>query len=132
MLHFNPTESSIEKFKVDLDGADVYSFYFLFEFEQESNKLIIYNLNEEELKYEVDPLVFSDVIDNIQQVENRFLKDVVLPNGEINLFSILNFTDVMLSYKLYKDMEFDLSSNDEEGGAIYLKGYSEFKEFLDK
>lgn len=116
-----------------LDNVYFIDFYFLFEFEQESNKIIIHSIEEENLTYEVDPLIYPEVIKDIRQQEEDFSKSLVLPNGNVNLFQALDFTEVMISYKLYKDTELDLATDtDEKAKVTYLKGYSEFNEFLNK
>ena len=116
-----------------LDNVRFIDFYFLFEYEQESNKIIIHSIEEENLTYEVDPLVYPEVIEDIRQQEDNFSKSLILPNGHVNLFQALDFTEVMISYKLYKDTELDLATdNDEQAKVTYLKGYSEFNEFLNK
>lgn len=116
-----------------LDNVYFIDFYFLFEFEQESNKIIIHSIEEENLTYEVDPLIYPEVIKDIRQQEEDFSKSLVLPNGNVNLFQALDFTEVMISYKLYKDTELDLATDTYEKAKVtYLKGYSEFNEFLNK
>ena len=116
-----------------LDNAVFYDFYFLFEYEQESDKIIIHSIKEENLTYEVDPLVYPEVIEDIKQQEDNFTKNLILPNGNVNIFQALNFTDVMISYKLYKDTEFDLATDtDEKAKTTYLKGFSEFNDFFNK
>ncbi|MBR3348310.1 MAG: hypothetical protein IKG36_02745 [Mycoplasmataceae bacterium] len=116
-----------------LDNVYFIDFYFLFEFEQESNKIIIHSIEEENLTYEVDPLIYPEVISDIRQQEEDFTKNLVLPNGNVNLFQALDFTEVMISYKLYKDTELDLATDtDEKAKVTYLKGFSEFNEFLNK
>lgn len=116
-----------------LDNVYFIDFYFLFEFEQESNKIIIHSIEEENLTYEVDPLIYPEVIKDIRQQEEDFTKNLVLPNGNVNLFQALDFTEVMISYKLYKDTELDLATDtDEKAKVTYLKGFSEFNEFLNK
>lgn len=116
-----------------LDNVNFIDFYFLFEYEQESNKIIIHSIEEENLTYEVDPLVYPEVIEDIRQQEDNFTKSLILPNGAVNIFQALDFTEVMISYKLYKDTELDLATDtDEKAKVTYLKGYSEFNEFLNK
>ena len=116
-----------------LDNVRFIDFYFLFEYEQESNKIIIHSIEEENLTYEVDPLVYPEVIEDIRQQEDNFSKSLNLPNGHVNLFQALDFTEVMISYKLYKDTELDLATdNDEQAKVTYLKGYSEFNKFINK
>lgn len=116
-----------------LDNVYFIDFYFLFEFEQESNKIIIHSIEEENLTYEVDPLIYPEVIKDIRQQEEDFTKSLILPNGNVNLFQALDFTEVMISYKLYKDTELDLATDtDEKAKVTYLKGFSEFNEFLNK
>ena len=116
-----------------LNNAYFIDFYFLFEYEQESNKIIIHSIEEENLTYEVDPLIYPEVIEDIRQQEDNFSKSFILPNGAVNLFQALNFTEVMISYKVYKDTELDLAlDTDEKAKVTYLKGYTEFNEFLNK
>ena len=116
-----------------LGKVNFIDFYFLFEFEQESNKIIIHSIEEENLTYEVDPLIYPEVIKDIRQQEEEFTKNLILPEGNVNLFRALDFTEVMISYKLYKDTELDLAlDTDENAKVTYLKGFSEFKQFLNK
>lgn len=116
-----------------LDNVYFIDFYFLFEYEQESNKIIIHSIEEENLTYEVDPLKYPEVIKDIRQQEEDFTKGLVLPNGNVNLFQALDFTEVMISYKLYKDTELDLATDKDEFSKVtYLKGFSEFNQFLNK
>lgn len=116
-----------------LDNVNFIDFYFLFEYEQESNKIIIHSIEEENLTYEVDPLVYPEVIEDIRQQEDNFTKSLILPNGKVNLFQALDFTEVMISYKLYKDTELGLAfDTDEKAKVTYLKGYSEFNKFINK
>lgn len=114
-----------------LDNAYFIDFYFLFEYEQESNKIVIHSIEEENLGYEIDPLVYPNVYEYLEKTNRKFCKDLLLPDGKFNLFVVLNFfSDVMISYYLYKSTDFDLRNRKEEDK--YLKGYSEFKDFINK
>lgn len=133
MEEVNNIEEIVEGSIYVLDNADFIDLYFLFEYEQESNKIIIHSIEEENLTYEVDPLIYPEVLQDIKQQEEDFIKGLFLPNGNINLFQFLNFTEVMISYKLYKDTELDLATDTDENSKItYLKGYSEFNKFINK
>lgn len=115
------------------DNASIIDFYFLFEFEQESNKITIHSIEEENLIYAIDPLVYADFYEDLKKKEDEFIINLRLPNGNVNIASVFDSTDVMISYKLYKDTELDLATDtDEKAKVTYLKGYSEFNEFLNK
>lgn len=114
-----------------LDNANFIDFYFLFSYEQESDKILIHSIEEENLAYEVDPKIYPNVYEYIKATEEEYFKELVLPDGSFNILVVMNFfTDVMINFRLFKDTDFDLRNRKEEDK--YLIGYSEFKGFLDK
>lgn len=118
-------------YTLDINNTHFIDFYFLFEYEQKSNKITIHSIEEENLGYEIDPLAYPDVYSYLEETNKKFCKDLLLPDGKFNIFVMLNFfSDVMINYRLYKDTDFDLRNRKEEDK--YLKGYSEFKDFLNK
>ena len=118
---------------LSFDNVNIIDFYFLFEYEQESNKIIIHSIEEDKLIYVIDPLVYPEIYKTIQKQEQEFIKNLRLPNGNVNLALIFDYSEVMISYKLYKDTELDLAyDNDKYSKVTYLKGYSEFNKFINK
>lgn len=127
----NELEEVEEGAVYSLDNAYFIDFYFLFEYEQKANKIIIHSIEEENLGYEIDPLDYPEVYNYIENTNKKLCTEILLPNGKLNIFVMLNFfSDVMISYFLFKSTAFDLRNRKEEDK--YLKGYSEFKEFLNK
>lgn len=113
------------------DNAIIIDFYFLFEYEQDSNKITIHRLEENKVIYEIDPMIYNDALEDIKKQKENFIKNLRLPNGDVNVDSIFNFPKVMISYKLYKDTELGLI-NDEHSKFSHMKGFSEFNKFINK
>lgn len=74
-----------------LDNAYVIDFYFLFEYEPKSNNIIIHSIEEENLGYEIDPLDYPEVYNYIEETNKKLCTDLLLPNGKLNVFVMLNF-----------------------------------------
>ena len=110
------------------EDVDIPSFYFLFEFDQKSKKLTIQKIEGKELRYVVGSLDYPDVIEDLVQQEISFRENIIRDDGSVDVFLFLKFMDVMMSYKKYKNMDFELDSDVEiYDNHIIFKYFQDFK-----
>lgn len=130
-LYFFTIISLLENVEdISLDSMEFLDFYFLFEYEQESGKIIIHSLEEDKLHYEVDFTVYSKAYKYIEEQEQEFLKTLTTQPNEQSFINCIDlFSDVMISYKLYKDSEYSIKL---DKVPTIWNGYFEFKKFINK
>ncbi len=130
-LYFFTIISLLENVEeISLDTIEFLDFYFLFEYDQESEKIIIHSLEEDKLHYEVDFTTYSKAYEYIEEQEQKVLKTLTTKPNEKTLINCIDlFSDVMISYKLYKDSEYSIKLD--KVPQIW-NGYFEFEEFINK
>ena len=110
------------------EKVDISCFYFLFEFDQKSKKLTIQKIGDNELRYVVDRSDYPGVNTDLIQKNISFLENIVRDDGSVDVCLFLKFMDVMMSYKRYEDMKFELGSDDEiYDNHIIFKYFYDFK-----
>ena len=110
------------------EKVDISCFYFLFEFDQKSKKLTIQKIGDNELRYVVDRSDYPGVNTDLIQQNISFLENIVRDDGSVGVCLFLKFMDVMMSYKRYEDMKFELGSDDEiYDNHIIFKYFYDFK-----
>ena len=76
----------------------------------------------------VDRLDYPDVNTDLIQQNTSFLENIVRDDGSVDVCLFLKFMDVMMSYKRYEDMKFELDSDDEiYDNHIIFKYFYDFK-----